>query len=279
MLHIHSYYKSPSGIHYLEKIVLLNEAIYIYDVKCTEIKQQIPSEDSILEWNPVIKSLDSSLKQFREIENWNWINEPCRNCIYYHAIEADIYHRAKGINIEKTSQYVYDLCDLRNNIFKDGCCEMYVNCLFHKTKRDSISEDFKDIEKYEICKRLFQTQGYNNIVPKQRHIKCNSNYKTLTPKQLKLFKRLCKDNHVCGLSYGYLNWLENGCLNDDMFSWSMVPQELTIEKYYYLFMEGATDVIFAEDGSVGIGWNEMNECIIVGDKEKLDFFRDMDIAM
>lgn len=42
--------------------------------------------------------------------------------------------------------------------------------------------------------------------------------------------------------------------------------------FYYYFYKKATDILFDAYDTIGLGWDELNNVYVVGEKKKVDYF-------
>lgn len=260
MLHINSYYKFLEDIFFVNSIKNFKNHLIVQTINCSA-NASIGVSSADLEWSPFVKSSEITLRSFEQSMKWTLLNEKCLKCIYYFQQENN------------EALFAIDFCRLRNDLFIGGCKEMYVDCPLFKEKEESSQSDlllFQD-PCLDKCKLLFKSRGYNNVLPISNFTLFAGKYNTLSPLEIKLVKKIF--NHsIYGISYGMLEWLESGVINDDMIGWKYRIDDLTEEKFYYHFYKGATDVLFDADCTIGLGWDELRNIYVVGDKEKVDYF-------
>lgn len=260
MLHINSYYKFLEDVFFVNSVKNLESHLIVQTINCSaNASKSISSTD--LEWSPFLKNSKIILRPFEQSNQWILLNDKCLKCIYY-------FHKN-----EKEDLIAIDFCRLRNDLFIGGCKEMYVDCPLFKEKEES-SQSYVLLCQdpcLDKCKLLFKSRGYNNVLPISHFTLFAGKYNTLSPTEIKLIKKIF--NHsIYGISYGMLEWLESGIANDDMSGWICRIDDLTEEKFYYYFYKGATDILFDSDGTIGLGWDELRNIYVVGDKEKVDYF-------
>lgn len=273
MITVHSFYKYQETCFYLKDIKKESSTLTYVVQKCNENEQK--NQDIISNWrnNQYITKDDSQLYIREQYFFTQDLCSQCHKCIYFTGINKSSY--SDNILIEKTnkSDIVIGFCDLRNNAFQAGCDRLYINCKFLNEKREYF-EKISDIEfdfSIDLIVSLIESIERSAVKFRKPYKTINNACFALEPIEIMALKTISSRHRLFFANRDAISWVYGEIKEEsnkkDIFV--LESDEFNIHRYYQLFDNDIERVIWLDDASLAIIWND-NSYTVTGEIQQIN---------